>query len=102
METKELKREKITLTKEELEDFDFTGGSDWELRNEIYLHVDTIRTDQYSDGPSWDTVVQRQSDDLFFKWHCWDGGYHNGYMMENGENYMEQVFPKTISKTTYE
>jgi len=96
-----MKREIIRLTEEELEDFDFTGGSTWNLRDETYNYVDTIRTDKYSDGPSWDTVVQRKSDGKFFLWNCWDAGTHNGYMMESGDNYMEEVFPKTITKTIY-
>ena len=97
-----MEREKIKLTEEELLDFDFTGGSKWELRGEIYDFVEEIRTDKYSDGPSWDIVVKRKSDDKYFKWNCWDAGSHNGYMMESGDNYMEEVFPKIITKTTYE
>lgn len=34
-----MKREKIKLTEEELEDFDFTGGSVWELRGETYNFI---------------------------------------------------------------
>lgn len=100
-----MNKEKIILTEEEIEDFDFTGGYEntiWKLRGEKYCFVEKIRTDQYSDGPSWDTVVKRESDNKFFKWNCWDAGDHNGYMMEDGENYMEEVFPKTITKTIYE
>jgi hypothetical protein len=97
-----MERERIYLTEEELENFDFTGGSQWGLRGEIYNFVEEIRTDQYSDGPSWDIVVKRQSDGKYFKWHCWDGGYHNGYMMEGGDNYMEEVFPKVITATIFE
>ena len=52
-------REIIYLTEEELEDFDFTGGSQWELNGEVYDFVEEIRTDKYSDGPSWDIVVKR-------------------------------------------
>jgi hypothetical protein len=97
-----MEKERIYLTEEELEDFDFTGGSKWELRGEVYDFIEEIRTDKYSDGPSWDIVVKRQSDGKYFKWNCWDGGYHNGYMMESGDNYMEEVSPKTITKTIYE
>jgi hypothetical protein len=100
--TLERSREVIHLTEEELEDFDFSGGSVWELRDEIYDFVEEIRTDQYSDGPSWDIVVKRQSDGKYFKWNCWDAGSHNGYMMEGGDNYMEEVFPKDTIKITYE
>jgi hypothetical protein len=97
-----MEKEIIYLTKEELEDFDFTGGSKWKLNGEVYDFVETIRTDQYSDGPSWDTVVKRQSDGKYFKWNCWDGGDHNGYIMEDGDNCMEEVLPKTITTTVYE
>ena len=99
-----MEREKINLTEEELEDFDFTGGykgTTWELRDEIYDYVKTIRTDQYSDGESWDIVVKRQNDGKFFKWNCWEGG-RNGYQMSSGDNYMKEVFPKTITKIIYE
>lgn len=95
-------KEKITLTEEELENFDFTGGTLWELRGEKYHFIEEIRTDQYSDGPSWDIVVKRESDGKFFKWNCWDAGSHNGYMMESGDNYMEEVFVKTKTITSYE
>lgn len=97
-----MKREIIELTETELEDFDFTGGTVWELRGEVYDFVEKIRTDQYSDGPSWDIVVKRKSDNKFFKWNCWDAGDHNGYKMESGDNYMEEVFQKIITKTNYE
>lgn len=100
-----MKKEKIYLTEEELEDFDFTGGykgTTWELRGEVYEYVETIRTDEMSDGPSWDIVVKRKSDGKYFKWNCWDAGDYNGYLMESGDNYMEQVFPKHQYKTIYE
>jgi len=96
-----MKKEKIKLSEEELEDFDFTGGSVWELRDETYNFVEKIRTDQHSDGPSWDIVVKRKSDGKLFKWNCWDAGDHNGYIMQGGDNYMEEVFPETITKTIY-
>ena len=92
-------REKITLTEEELEDFDITGGHVWELRGETYHFVETIRTDESSDGESWDTVVKRESDGKYFMWNCWVSGH--GYKMEGGDNYMEEVFQKTITKTIY-
>jgi len=97
-----MKKEKINLTEEELENFDFTGGRTWNLRGETYDFIEEIRTDKYSDGPSWDIVVKRKSDGKYFKWNCWDAGDHNGYMMESGDNYMEEVFPKIITKATYE
>ncbi len=98
-----MERERVVLTEEELCDFDFTGGYEgltWELRNEVYHFVKKIRTDQYSDGPSWDIVVKRESDNKYFKWNCWDAG--SAYYMESGDNYMEEVFPKTVTTVTYE
>ena len=97
-----MEREIIKLTKEELEHFDFTSeGPLWELRGEVYEYVDLIRTDEYSDGPSWDTIVQRESDKRFFKWNCWDAGHHNGYIMSDEDNTMEEVFEEVITKVIY-
>lgn len=97
-------REEIKLTEEELEDFDVTAGcisgQQWIVRDETYNHVETIRTDEFSDGESWDTIVKRHSDGKFFKWHCWESSH--GYVMEDGKNKMVEVFPKTITKTIYE
>lgn len=95
-----MKKEKIYLTEEELEDFDITGCDEWELRSETYVYVDTTRTDTTSDGPSWDTIVKRQSDGKFFKWNCWDTGHQ--FCMEHGNNYMEETFPKQVTITIYE
>lgn len=92
-------REIIQLTKEELEDFGFTGGSVWELRDETYEFIEEIRTDKYSDGPSWDTIVKRKSDEKFFKWNCWDASRE--YVMEYGDNCIKEVFPEIITKTIY-
>ena len=94
-----MKREKIELTENEMEDFDFTGGDQWELRNETYDFVETIRTDEFSDGPSWDTIVKRKSDGKFFKWNCWDTS--RDYQMESGDNYMEEVFSELETKIIY-
>lgn len=49
-----------------------------------------------------DIIVKRKSDDKYFKWNCWDGGDHNGYLMEGGDNYMKEVIPKTVTKIEYE
>lgn len=95
-----MKREKICLTSEDLEDFDFTGGEHWELRGETYDFIEYTRTDHLSDGESWLTIVKRESDGKFFNWSCWDKGCE--YEMSYGENYIEEVFPKVIQKTIYE
>jgi hypothetical protein len=96
-----MEKEKIYLTEEELNDFGFTRTfGEWLLRGEKYTYEDEIRTDQYSDGESWDTVVKRESDGKFFKWGCWDAG--SEFVMEHGDNCMVEVFPKTITTVIYE
>jgi len=101
-----MEKEQIKLNEEELREFDFTDsgkGATWKLKGETYLWCDEVRTDAMSDGPSWETIVQRKSDDKFFKWNCWDAGYHNGYIMSDGDIYqMEEVFPKTTTTVIYE
>ena len=93
--------ELIILTDLELEDFDITDTTSWELRGETYVHKAEQRTDKYSDGESWDTVVQRISDLKYFKWNVWDSGVQNGYLMSDGDNTMEEVFPVHTMTTTY-
>ena len=63
-----------------------------------------VRTDEFTNGPSWDVIVIRQSDNKYFKWNCWDtsSNYNLGFLMENGYNYMTEVFPKTKTIITYE
>lgn len=99
-----MKRVAIKLSEEELEEFDFTGGyegTEWHLQGETYKYVETIRTDEMSDGPSWDIIVQRVSDDKYFKWNCWERS--SEYVMSDGQEYqIKEVFPKTISKVIYE
>lgn len=95
----EKEREVVKLTNEELKYFDFTSGDEWELRQEKYEYVKTIRTDHLSDGESWDTIVKRESDGKFFKWGCWDSG--EDYVMEHGDNCMIEVFPETVEEIKY-
>lgn len=98
-----MEKEKVYLTEEELEDFDFTGRhGTWKLRGETYTYVDDIDTSRYSDGESWDTLVKRESDGKFFKWNCWDGGYSNGYIMQHGDNYMVEAIPTKIITTKWD
>lgn len=73
-------------------------GCSYEMDGETYTSVDKINTSQYSDGESWDYIVQRKSDGLYFKFHVWDAGEHNGYLCE--DEGLEQVFQ--ITKITYE
>jgi hypothetical protein len=100
MEDKE--REFIEMSSEEqLELWDgvYHMGSSYETEDgETYTSIDKINTSEYSDGPSWDYIVERKSDGLFFKFSVWDAGYHNGYLFE--DDGLEQVFQTT--KITYE
>lgn len=96
-----MKKEKINLTENQLRDLwngVYYKGRPYELKGEIYEQVDTVNTSDYSDGPSWDYIIQRKSDNKFFKFNVWDAGDHNGYIF--GDKYIKEVFPKTI--TMYE
>lgn len=73
-------------------------GSSYEINGETYTSVDKINTSDYSDGPSWNYIVQRKSDGLFFKFHVWDAGEHNGFLCQ--DKGLKQVFQ--VSKITYE
>ena len=98
-----MEREKILLSEKDLYEFDITKKrGTWELFGETYVYIDNIRTDAQSDGPSWDTIVKRESDGKFFKWNCWDAGDYNGYLMESGNNFMTETFPRDIITTVYE
>jgi len=97
----EKEREIIKLTEEEFEDFDCTdGGGTWEFRDENYKFIKETRTDEFSDGASAEIVVKRLSDEKYFQWSWWESGH--GYIMSDGNNSMSEVFPKTITTTTYE
>lgn len=73
-------------------------GKSYEIDSETYTHITKINTSEYSDGPSWDCIVQRKSDGLYFKFNVWDAGDHIGYMCQ--DNGLEQVFQ--VTKITYE
>lgn len=75
-------------------------GSSIKIMDETYKHVDQINTSQFSDGESWDFIVQRESDGKYFKFHVWDSG--NGYVFSYGHNSLTEVFPKKEIKTVYE
>lgn len=73
-------------------------GNSYEVEGETYTSIEKINTSDYSDGPSWDYIVQRKSDGLFFKFNVWNAGEYNGYLFE--DDGLEQVFK--ITKVTYE
>jgi hypothetical protein len=95
-------REIVESTQEELLDL-WNGlyhkGSSDELYGETYTHIEEIDTSKYSDGPSWDYILQRKSDGKYFKLHVWDGGYHNGFVIQR--EYLEEVFPVEENKVVY-
>lgn len=94
-------REKINLTSEELMDLWnglFYKDSTHELNGIKYKHITTINTSDKSDGPSWDYIIQRQSDNKLFKFNIWDAGEYNGYIFE--DKYLIEVFEKQT--VTYE
>ncbi len=72
-------------------------GSSYEINGEIYTHIDKINTSDHSDGPSWDYIIQRKSDGLYFKFNVWDAGEYNGYLCQ--DEGLKQVFQTT--KITY-
>ena len=72
-------------------------GKSYETEDgETYTSIDKINTSEYSDGPSWDYIVERKSDGLFFKFNVWESS--KGYEFE--DEGLEQVFQTT--KITYE
>ena len=71
-------------------------GKSYEIDGETYTSIDKINTSDESDGPSWDYIVQRKSDGLYFKFNVWESG--RGYLCE--DDGLTQVFQTT--KITYE
>ena len=91
-----MKKERIDSTQEELLRFWddlYHPDSRARLGDETYKHIKKINTSDQSDGPSWDYIVQRESDGKFFKFNVWDAGTHNGYIIE--DPYLIEVFEKT-------
>lgn len=93
-------REVVKSTQEELLDL-WNGlyhkGSSDELYGETYTHIEEIDTSRYSDGPSWDYILQRKSDGKYFKLHVWES--INGCIIQN--EYLEEVFPVEENKVIY-
>jgi hypothetical protein len=101
MKKKKQERILIPMTSEkqlELWNEIYFEGSSYTIDGETYTHIDKINTSDYSDGPSWDYIVQRKSDGLYFKFNVWDAGYHNGYLCK--DKGLKQVFQ--VTKITYE
>ena len=89
------KREKIELDHDKLMDLwngVYHKGNSTELDGETYTQVMKINTSDKSDGESWDYIIQRKSDNKYFKFNVWDAGEHNGYIFE--DEYIEEVFER--------
>lgn len=96
-----MERLRIEMSSEEileLWDLLYFDNSEAEFKGEKYKNIQKINTSDYSDGPSWNYIIQRQSDGKFLKFHIWDAGSRNGYIVQ--DEYLEEVFPKTV--ITYE
>jgi hypothetical protein len=82
-----MSKETINLNPDELKDLwngVYFKGNTYELKGELYEQVDVIDKSKYSDGPSWDYIIQRKSDGKYFKLNVWDAGEYNGYLFEDG------------------
>lgn len=78
-------------------------GSTYELNGDTFTHIKKINTSEYSDGESWDYILQRGSDGKMFRLPVWDAGEHNGYIFNDGnENTLEEVFPRVGIDVDYE
>ena len=96
-----MEREKIELTKEEIINLwsgVYYDRNTYDFKGETYQQVKRINTSDYSDGESWDYIIQRKSDLKFFKFNVWNAGDHNGYIFEPLK--LIEVFEKT--EITYE
>ena len=92
----EKEREIVQLTEEQISDLwngiYFNDGDTHEIEEETFTRIQKINTSEYSDGDSWDYIVQRESDKKYFKFGVWDAGSHNGYIYSDGDNDLEEVF----------
>jgi len=87
------KRERIDMT-DEFEDQTCDGP--WEMEGETYKKI--TETLSHSDGECTTVIVQRESDEKFFSF-SWVYTYSQNYSMDDE---LYEVFPKTITTTTYE
>lgn len=76
---------------------DQTGYGPWEYEGEVYNKI-TDYPNNKCDGQGTDVIVQRVSDNKFFKF-TWILSRSENYYMDDE---MEEVFPKTITKIIYE
>lgn len=99
MKENQEKREVIQLTYEQINNLReaiwFKDGSTFIYGTETYTRVKKINTSEYSDGESYEYIVQRMSDKKYFKFDWWE---HDGGIFSDGENTLTEVFP--YSETT--
>lgn len=89
-------REKVIIGKDDLMDM-WNGlyfkDSTYDFNGENYKHIMVVNTSDKSDGPSWDYIIKRESDDKFFKFNVWEAS--NGYIFVN--EFLIEVFEeKTV------
>lgn len=86
-------REIIKIDKEIWDDY--TCEDSWELNGETYVFVEDYPSKD-CDGECHNVIVERLSDDKTFKftWQYYHDNYYYG-------DELTEVFPKTITKTTY-
>jgi|GEM_PF-5061908 len=98
-----MEREIIKFSYEEIMDLwdgIYFENSTYILNNEKYKKIKNINTSEFSDGESYEYIIQRLSDGKFFKFSWWEGG-SNGYEFSGGENELEEVFPEKIEEINY-
>lgn len=90
------KREIIKSTQDDLLEFwhniYYEGSSAEFTDGEIYTHIKRINNSDKCDGECWYYIIQRKSDGKFFRFHVWNAGENNGYLIQN--EYLEEVFQK--------
>ena len=91
----EKEREYLTVPEKEIDNF--TGDGPWEIKDETYIYVEDFPS-RDCDGECHNVVVRRVSDLKYFKFF-WMYTYSQNYRY--GETWKE-VFPKTITTTTWE
>lgn len=99
----EINREIITLEYDEILDFwdsIYFENSQGEINGVTFTRMDKINTSEFSDGESFEYIVQRQTDGKYFKFSWWEGG-SDGYVFSNGKNSLTEVFPEIITTTKW-
>tara|TARA_R110000772_G_scaffold17946_1_gene49826 strand:- start:63714 stop:64001 length:288 start_codon:yes stop_codon:yes gene_type:complete len=92
--TKEIKRERFTVSEDEIEDF--TGSGPWRINGKVYKWVDEILG--HSDGELTTVITKRVSDGKHFKF-SWLYSYSQNYYYHED---WDEVFPKEVETTIYE